>query len=217
MVHRRSALVGALVVIAAGGGLALLRRAADTNSSAAQGPSEDEGAPVVLRGDGLGAVRFGAPVDEVIAGLTLRWAPPTSDTGWVDAGSSPFGICPGKEVRAVGWRGFSVLFSDGPTPHGPAGRPHFFTWEYRVDDPERPAPDPGGSRPRLRTANGISVGATVAQLRRAYGNRLQLVAELPGRPGFQVQLPEGNILGSVTTLEPRGVALNLLSGGGCRL
>ena len=216
-VHRPSTLVAALVLIAAVGvGVALLLRlAGDGNFSAAQAPAEDEGPPVVLRGDGLGAVRFGAPVDEVIAGLTLRWAPPTSDTGWIDAGSSPFGACPGMEMRAVGWRGLSVLFSDGPTPHGPAGRRHFFTWEYRVDDPEHPAPDRGGSRPSLRTEKGVSVGATVAQLQRAYGRRLELFGPDPGGAGFAVALAEGKLFGSVTNLEPTGVTLTIVGGGGC--
>jgi hypothetical protein len=178
------------------------------------GPA-NEGPPVVLQGDGLGAIAFGAPADEVIAGLTLRWGPPDTDSGWVDAASSPFGACPGNQVRAVGWGGFSVLFSDGPTPHGPAGRRHFFTWEYQVPDTAHPGPDPGGNRPVLRTAKGVSVGATVASLQRAYSDKLELFDEPPGGPRFGVALPDGSIYGSVTTTMPDGLVVTIVSGGGC--
>ena len=170
---------------------------------------------MVLQGDGLGAIAFGAPADEVIAGLTLRWGPPDTDSGWVDAATSPFGACPGNKVRAVGWGGFSVLLSDGPTPHGPAGRRHFFTWEYQVPDPAHPGPDPGGNRPVLRTAKGISVGATVASLQRAYGDKLELFDEPPGGPRFGVALPDGSIFGSVTATRPDGLVVTIVSGGGC--
>ena len=112
-------------------------------------PADDEGPPVVLKGNGIGAFLFGADPDQVIAGLTLRWGPPDGDTGWIAAGSSPYGACPGRVVRGVNWRGFTVLFSDGATPRGQAGTRHFFTWVYQVDDPARPAPDPGGNRPPL--------------------------------------------------------------------
>ena len=216
VVNRRSALLAALVLfggIGAGTAVVLHRAGGGRSSAAAPAPdpASDEGPPIVLRGDGLGPLRFGAPADEVIAGLTLRWAPPTSDTGWIEAGSSPFGVCPGKEVRAVGWRGFSVLFSDGPTPHGPASRRHFFTWEYRMED----AGDGRGSRPPLHTERGVSVGATVAQLRLAYGTRLQLFDEPRGGPGFRVQLPDGPLFGSVTNREPAGRVLTMVGGGGC--
>lgn len=96
---------------------------------------------MVLGGDGIGAFRFGAEPDEVIAGLTLRWGPPDGDSGWLAAPASPYGPCPGTVVRGVNWRGFTVLFSDGATPWGPAGKRHFFRWEYQVDDPPRPGPE----------------------------------------------------------------------------
>jgi hypothetical protein len=181
---------------------------------ATTGP-EDEGPAVVLRGDGIGAFTFGAVPDQVIAGLTLRWGPPDGDTGWVAAGSSPYGPCPGTVVRGVNWRGFSVLFSDGATPRGPAGTRHFFTWQYQVDDPARPAPDRGGNRPPLTTANGVSVGVTVKVLQGAYGDRLELFDEPPGGPQFGVQTSEGGLYGSVTGLDAAGVVRTIVSGGGC--
>ena len=121
--------------------------ATPATTSATTAPADDEGPPVILKGDGIGAFLFGADPDQVLAGLTLRWGPPDGDSGWVAARSSPYGPCPGTVVRGVNWRGFTVLFSDGATPRGKAGTRHFFTWEYQVDDPDHPAPDKGGNRP----------------------------------------------------------------------
>lgn len=177
--------------------------------------ADDEGPAVVLRGDGIGAFVFGAAPDQVIAGLTLRWGPPDGDSGWIAAGSSPYGACPGSVVRGVNWRGFTVLFSDGATPRGKAGTRHFFTWVYQVDDPARPAPDPGGNRPPLETNAGVSVGATVGAFQAAYGEALELFDEPPGGPQFGVQTTEGGLFGSVTSLEPGGIVRSIVSGGGC--
>jgi len=187
---------------------------AKPTSSATTAPA-DEGPAVVLKGDGIGAFLFGADPDQVLAGLTLRWGPPDGDSGWVAAASSPYGPCPGTVVRGVNWRGFTVLFSDGATPRGPAGTRHFFTWEYQVDDPAHPAPDKGGSRPPLKTAGGVSVGATVKALQAAYGDRLELFDEEPDGPQFGVQTSEGGLFGSVTSLDPGGVVRTIVSGGGC--
>ena len=188
-----------------------------TQPPATTSTTEDEGPPVVLRGDGLGAHRFGDNVDEVIAGLTLRWGPPNQDSGWVRAGDSPFGVCPGDEVRGVEWTGFQVLFSGGPTPFGPAGRRHFFTWVYLAPGTdEAPRPDPGGNRPPLRTEAGISVGATVAELQRSYGDKLELFdAPEGGGPFFGVTTPNGLLNGRVTSVEPGGIVRSMTGGGGC--
>ena len=187
-----------------------------TPAATAPAPApEDEGPAVALRGDGIGAFRFGADPDQVLAGLTLRWGPPDGDSGWVAARSSPYGPCPGTVVRGVNWRGFTVLFSDGATPRGPAGTRHFFTWEYQVDDPAHPAPDPGGNRPALTTAAGVSVGATVTALRAAYGDRLELFHEPPAGPRFGVQTSEGGLYGSVTRLDASGIVRSIAGGGGC--
>ena len=176
---------------------------------------DDEGPPVVLEGDGIGAFRFGAAPDEVIAGLTLRWGPPDGDTGWITPGASPYGDCPGTVVRGVDWRGFTVLFSDGATPLGQAGTRHFFTWIYQVGDPAQPAADRGGNRPRLQTANGVSVGATVKALQAAWGEALELFDEPPRGPQFGVQTSDGGLFGSVTGLDPGGIVRSIVSGGGC--
>ncbi|HVW32958.1 MAG TPA: hypothetical protein VHL53_10500, partial [Acidimicrobiia bacterium] len=174
-----------------------------------------EGAPVVLEGDGVGAFFFGADPDQVIAGLTLRWGPPDGDSGWIPAAASPYGPCPGTVVRGVNWRGFTVLFSDGATPAGKAGTRHFFTWEYQVDDLAHPARDKGGNRPPLATEAGVSVGATVAQLQKAYGPPLELFDEPPGGPQFGVETSKGALYGSLTGLDPAGIVRSIVSGGGC--
>jgi hypothetical protein len=175
----------------------------------------DEGPAVVLRGDGIGAFLFGSDPDQVIAGLTLRWGPPDGDSGWIAAGSSPYGPCPGTVVRGVNWRGFTVLFSDGATPRGQAGTRHFFTWEYQVDDLSHPSADRGGNRPALKTTAGVSVGATVGALKAAYGDRLELFDEAPDGPQFGVQTSEGGIYGSLTTLDATGIVRTIVAGGGC--
>jgi hypothetical protein len=188
---------------------------ATTATTATTTPATDEGPPVVLKGDGIGAFLFGADPDQVLAGLTLRWGPPDGDSGWIAAASSPYGPCPGTVVRGVNWRGFTVLFSDGATPRGQAGTRHFFTWVYQVDDPAHPAPDRGGNRPALKTANGVSVGATVTALQRAYGERLELFDEAPDGPQFGVQTADGGLYGSLTSLEASGITRTIVSGGGC--
>jgi hypothetical protein len=181
---------------------------------ATTGP-DDEGPAVVLKGDGIGAFLFGADPDQVIAGLTLRWGPPDGDSGWIAAGTSPYGPCPGSVVRGVNWRGFAVLFSDGATPRGPAGTRHFFTWQYQVDDLSHPRPDTGGNRPPLKTANGVSVGVTVKALQAAFGDRLELFKQEPDGPQFGVQTSEGGLYGSVTSLDASGIVRTIVSGGGC--
>jgi hypothetical protein len=193
-----------------------------------ESPVVDDGPPVVLRGDGLGTtLRFGIKVDEILAGLTLRWGPPESDTGWVPAGSTPFGTCPGTVVRATGWGPFYALFSDGPTSFGPAGRRHFFSWDYEVANPADPRPDPGGNRPTLRTEAGVSVAATVSDLQAAYGGSLELFDDSteadgdgqtgpPGaNPSFGVQTTNGGLYGSLTSLDAAGKVLTIIGGGGC--
>ena len=208
------ALMASLVVAALVGGAVLTVGGGGPRDGRADGGA-DEGPAVTLEGDGIGAFRFGAAPDEVIAGLTLRWGPPDGDTGWATAASSPFGPCPGSVVRGVNWRGFTVLFSDGATPLGATGTRHFFTWLYEVDDPARPAPDPGGNRPPLRTTTGVSVGATVRDLQTAYGDRLQLFDEPPDGPQFGVRTSEGGLYGSLTSLAASGIVRSIVGGGGC--
>ena len=178
---------------------------------------DDEGPPVVLEGDGIGAFHFGAALDEVIAGLTLRWGPPDSDSGWIAPATLPTATARGRVVRGVEWRGFTVLFSDGATPLGHAGRRHFFTWVYQVDGPaRRPAADPGGNRPPLQTAAGVSVGATVGDSRRPTARGAGAVRR--SRRGPPVRGPDlrrAACSARCTGLDPGGIVRSIVSGGGC--
>lgn len=185
-------------------------------------PEDEVGSPVVLREDGLGdTLRFGAATDTIIVALTLRWGPPDRDSGWLESTpepTRPFDVeCPGTRVRGVSWGQFTVVFTDGQSPHGPpAPKGHFFTWIYAVTNVADPRPDPGGNRPPLETAAGISVGATVAELRAAYGDGLNLYDDsteegvVTSGPGFAA----AGLYGTLTGLEPEAQILRMVGGGG---
>jgi hypothetical protein len=72
----------------------------------------------------------------------------------VSAASSPFGACPGQQVRGVRWGQLLALFSDE------GGARHFFTYTYGLGNRE--------AGPELRTDIGVGLGSTVAQVQAAY-------------------------------------------------
>src|SRR3546814_10729495 len=77
-------------------------------------PGDDESAAIALRGDGLGVVSPGSEPDAAVSAVAAALGDPSLDTGWQSSfGTS--GTCPGTEVRAVGWGGPGLLFTDGPT------------------------------------------------------------------------------------------------------
>jgi hypothetical protein len=145
--------------------------------------AQEQLAPVtselVLRHDGLGAVSFGDPVDDVMAVLTEHLGVPTYDQvhespfevpyGWDNRGPQ---ACHGAThghicfdyIRFVGWGdvGLSVLFSDieanpESTPdddgYWTQVPPSFQGWGY--------GGNPGAP---LHTAHGITVGSTTQDL-----------------------------------------------------
>jgi hypothetical protein len=79
---------------------------------------------------------------------------PSADSGWVAAGSSPFGACPGQRVRGVRWGQLLTLYSDE------GGVEHFFTYTYGLANRE--------AGPTLRTDVGVGLGSTAVQVRTAY-------------------------------------------------
>jgi hypothetical protein len=149
-------------------------------------------APLILAPDGLSNARFGAAPDAVIAAVSGRLGAPSADTGWKPRGEV-FGVCPGKRTRAVTWGGqFSVLFSDGPTRFGRAGREHFFLWS--VEGTTRQTP--------VVTAAGVGLGSTLAEVREAYpASRVRTwEPETPGGlPGFSVGPEERPTLAGLLT------------------
>lgn len=132
-------------------------------------PDDTAAADVVLRADGLSVIDVGSMPAQVIAELTLRFGGPDRDSGWIEPASAVYGLCPGAEMRAVGWGSFFALFS-GDGSGDESGR--WLTWTYGFDHEVAL----GGVDPRdldLRTAVGIGLGSTRTDLRSAYGDRLE--------------------------------------------
>ncbi len=124
-------------------------------SSTTQTPvSETPIAKVVLRQDGLEAVKFGATPEEALATLNPVFGQPTKDTGWIDS-FSLYGTCPGEQIRAVEWNNLHLLFGD--TVHGNKA---FFGFEY-VDRT-------GAGKPTLMTERAITLGASKEAIKTAY-------------------------------------------------
>lgn len=97
-------------------------------------------------------LRFGTDADAAIEFLGGIFGPPTSDSGWTTAGSSPFGVCPGAEVRGVQYGPLTVLFGD---VDGSESR-EFHTWTYS---------DSGiGDVYGLMTPGGIGLGSTSSDI-----------------------------------------------------
>lgn len=113
--------------------------------------------PLALRGDGLGIASFGEPADDVLVVLGQAIGSPPTDP-WVEA----------EWIEFVGWRelGLYVGF-DTPSSADFTGVRRFLGWEQ-----VRPAGGQG-----LVTTEGIGVGATLAELRQAYSDRLDVAAE----------------------------------------
>ncbi|WP_419932520.1 hypothetical protein [Candidatus Poriferisodalis sp.] len=115
---------------------------------------------VVLAGDGLGLVPFGTSAQAAVEVLTVALGQPVADSGWIDT-FSIYGNCPGSRLRAVEWPGVLALFGDAQdgNQHRDAADEHFMTWRLGSF-----GPDPY----MLRTAEGIGVGATRAEVAETY-------------------------------------------------
>lgn len=125
-------------------------------------------AAIQLRGDGLGVVDFGDPVEQVMAVLVTALGSPSSD--WtitpipqdvVPAGAECLNQSGGYPChfyfRAVDWADFQVRFSDVDGQ----SEPHFAGWSQT-----------GGTV--MQTPEGIGIGSSIDDLRRAYGTNLRL-------------------------------------------
>jgi hypothetical protein len=128
---------------------------------------------VVLAPDGLGLVAFGEDADAALARLAGVLGPPADDR--------PLGRCPSGEAdRLVQFAELGVLFGGG----------RFVAWDVGP---------PAGALPPLATAEGIGAGSSLAELRRAYGDRLRIDPDDPFGPVFEVATPPpGRLAGTLT-------------------
>ena len=184
------------------------------------------GAPLTsirLRPDGLGVAAFGAAERDALDRLEGRLGAPDEHGSWT--GATPFGTCPGP-VRAARWGRVYVLFTTGPTRYAAGGRWHLFA--YQVDAVQRAKLDPGDSGltppepPPLRgysprTSAGIGFGSTLAQLRAAYGRRVEVSFGEPGmihriRVSFGAA---GDLWGTLSGGTPRSTVTGLAAGATC--
>jgi hypothetical protein len=178
---------------------------------------------VVLRPDGLGVADFGAAEREALGRLRRELGPPGETRSW--NGVTPFGTCPG-DTRAVRWGRLYVLFTNGPTRYASGGTWHLFAYQVEATqrsklDPQYSGPTPPPEPPPLRgdspkTAVGIGFGATLAELRAAYGDRLRVSSGLPGPVHrFQVRLDAGELSGSLDGRTPSATITGLAAGAVC--
>ena len=184
------------------------------------------GAPLAsirLRPDGLGVAAFGAADRDALDRLERHLGAPDERGSW--AGATPFGTCPGP-VRAVRWGRLYVLFTSGPTRYSAGGRWHLFA--YRVDATQRTKLDPGYNGPAPpeppplrgyspRTSAGVGFGSTLAQVRAAYGHRVEVSSGEPGmvdriRVGFGAA---GELWGSLSGSTASATVTGLQAGAVC--
>lgn len=162
-------------------------------------------APLVLKGDGLGPVEFGAPPEEAIADVTARLGPASSDSGWVNS-RGVFGTCPGNITRVVRWESLRLFFSDGPTDFG-EDEYHLFYYSQSSVEADVVID--------LRTAAGIGIGSTVEDLTEAYGTRLTIESTSPFGVTFSVSGGPGLLSGTLTQSVPEGQVSGVAGGFGC--
>ena len=136
------------------------------------------GAPLKLGAASLGAAEFGTDPEAVITYVASLLGPPTADSGWTDAITGGFGVCPGNEVRGVAWNDLVLLFSDNTDVA--SGRRHFFS--YTLGPAFEADVNPFG----LTTDAGIGIGSTVANLRGTYPAALINPADDVGSASFLI-------------------------------
>ena len=158
-------------------------------------------ASLILRPGGLGDFPFGAPADPTIAQISAILGPPTTDSGWVAAFGSPFGVCPGDEVRGVTWGGLLMLFADETLIV--SGQRHLFHYVYG------PEAKPAG----LVTDSGIALGSTVAAIRAAHPDVAVFEDELLGSAAFA--LGTAGLGGTLSDTSDAGIVTTITGGQGC--
>jgi hypothetical protein len=178
-------------------------QAAPTSSTTETTLRSVEPGEIVLRTDGLGAADFGdAPAETIDEMTSLLGSEPSFDSGWTDPAS--IGGCPGRQARAVAWGSLTLYFSD--ESEVASRRRHFFSYYYGEND-RFDAPPTG-----LATVESLTVGATVAELRRAFDD----VAIFPPDPSYPATFITSNGLFGVVTGERNRDRVAVIAGGmGC--
>lgn len=134
--------------------------------------------------------------------MKKRLGEPTEDSGYVDAYSA-FGSCPGSRVRGVRWDDLLLLFGDESTIVD--GRLHFFSWKYGPTSGSTAVP------PGLKTDSGITLGSTVADLRRGHPS-VQIFSDEIFGAGFEI---ERTLSGTLSSTESSGRVTVLYGGITC--
>jgi hypothetical protein len=152
---------------------------------------------LVLSPDGLGVLRFGEESGSVVGRLTTALGAPDKDA------PVPSDKRCGA-TRVVEWSNLQILLNDAvDAPRGSTG---FVGWFYGLSSPKPSL--------FLKTANGVGLGTTVAALKAAYGEGVDIERGEQG-PAFSVMAEEGILLGQLTTMTDNGMVANLQSGSFC--
>ena len=115
---------------------------------------------LVLRVDGVEGSYFGVEAPAVLGSLRETLGEPDEDTGWVDQQEN-YGVCIGEEVRFVRWGSFQAFFTDGPSEWRRDGVRHFASYTQAVYFE--------GETIEAETADGLSLGSPVGDIRALYG------------------------------------------------
>lgn len=137
---------------------------------------------LVLTSDGLGDLEFGEPTASAMQVLVALLGPP-------DPGEEyPYG---GHPLRHVYWEsvGLAAVFSDYDF-YRDDGEEHFAAWTHGEYIGDLAGWDHGPSSLPLKTAKGIGIHSTLADLQTAYTDQVQLEAECdPDGPPTAAYVP----------------------------
>jgi len=113
---------------------------------------------------GAAWLHFGFDDEAAIAAVSAVLGAPSEDSGWIEAFSSPYGVCPAPVVRGVHWDSLILLFTQADTDFWAGGVSHFYAYNYY------------GDAANLETTEGIAIDDTLAQLKAAYpGPKLEIL------------------------------------------
>lgn len=163
--------------------------------------------PFRLKANGIGQIAFGTPTDFALVELALMGDPevegaPDEDSGWVEAFNSPWGVCPGDDVRMVRWGNVLTFFTRVGLAEG-----SFFHWQVRGF---------GGYKDmKLATPQGLRVGDKRGQLELLYDEvSVELVDPFNFYRFVVANNPTG-ISGTVSNDEIGGEITYMQAGTGC--